>query len=210
MKTFDRGDRRARGEEQEKVKMETELELIQFFKALSDATRLRIAGRLAEGECSAEGLAAGLEVKPAAVKHHLEVLAAAGLMASVDASEPTYRLRLAGVRALAGRLLAHEVTAVPAGAATNEFEHKVLREFLTAEGAIRDLPVQERKLRVVLRYVAQSFEAGQRYSEKEVNIRLKRLHPDNATLRRALVDFGWLKRHASGQEYWRAEVTPAV
>jgi hypothetical protein len=182
--------------------METEPELIQFFKALSDATRLRLAGRLAAGDCSAEALAAYLNEKPAVVKRHLEVLAGAGL---VEASGAGYRLRLEGAHALAGRLLAHAVTPVPEGAAADDYEHKVLREFLTPAGAIRELPVQERKLRVVLRYAALSFEPGQRYTEKEVNTRLLRLYPDHASMRRALVDFGLLQRQAAGQAYWRAE-----
>ncbi len=190
--------------------MDTELELIQFFKALSDATRLRIAGRLAEGDCSAEALAEWLGEKPAVVKHHLGQLAAAGLVEPLGVSGHAYRLRLDGVRALAGRLLAHAVTPVPEGAAANPFEHKVLREFLTADGSIRELPAQEKKLRVILRYALRAFEAGQRYSEKEVNQRLKRYHPDCATLRRAMVDFGLLRRQTTGQEYWRAEVIPAA
>jgi hypothetical protein len=190
--------------------MEPELDLIQFFKALSDATRLRIAGRLAEGDCSAEALAEWLGEKPAAVKHHLGRLAAAGLVEGPAASGQAYRLRLEGVRALAGRLLAHEVAAVPEGAAANEFEHKVLREFLGPDGSIRDFPVQEKKLRVLLRYAVRAFEAGQRYSEKEVNQRLQRFHPDCAALRRSLVDFGLLQRLSTGQEYWRAEVIPAA
>src|SRR5258707_3727093 len=103
--------------------MEPELDLIQFFKALSDATRLRIAGGLAEGAWSAEALAEWLGEKPAAVKHHLGRLAAAGLVEGPAASGQAYRLRLEGVRALAGRLLAHEVAAVPEGAAANAFEH---------------------------------------------------------------------------------------
>jgi len=191
------------------VLAETETELLEFFKALSDATRLRLAGRLAEAPRSADELAELLGEKPAVVKHHLGRLAAAGLVTRPEAGSQTYRLRLEGVRALAGRLLAHEVTTVPEGAAANEFEHKVLRDFLSADGAIRDLPVQERKLRVILRYAAQAFEPGQRYGEKEVNARLKRLHPDSATLRRALVDFGLLLRQPDGQAYWRAEPIPA-
>lgn len=184
---------------------EDEAALLSFFKALSDATRLRIAGRLAAGPCSAEELAAWLAEKPAVVKHHLGRLASAGLVEGPAAKDQTYRLRLEGVRALAGSLLAHEVTVVPAGAAADDFEHKVLREFLSPDGSIRELPVQEKKLRVVLHYALQAFEAGQRYSEKEVNARLNRLHPDTAALRRLLVDFGLLKRLATGREYWRAE-----
>jgi hypothetical protein len=193
----------------EELSVEPQLELVQFFKALSDATRLRMAGRLAEADYSAEALAEWLGEKPAAVKHHLELLMAAGLVEAVGAFEPVYRLRLTGVRALASRLLAHPVTVVPDGAAADEFERKVLREFLTPEGAIRDLPVQEKKFAVVLRYALQALETGQRYTEKEVNARLQRLHPDSATLRRALVDRGLLARQSAGQAYWRPEVIPA-
>src|SRR5690242_14669537 len=110
--------------------LESQAELVQFFKALSDATRLQIAGRLAETDCTLEALAEWLDEKPAAVRHHLEQLEAAGLVETVTgASGPVYRLRLAGARALAGRLLAHPATPVPAGAAANAFETKVLREF---------------------------------------------------------------------------------
>ena len=189
--------------------VDTQSELVQFFKALSDATRLRIAGRLAESDCSADDLARWLGLKPAAVKHHLQLLAAAGLAVAPAAAEGPWQLRLEGVRALAGRLLAREVTAVPAGAAADDYEHRVLQDFLNPDGSIRELPVQDKKLRVVVRYALRVFAPGQRYTEKEVNESLKRLYPDNATLRRALVDFGLLQRRSSGREYWRAEPTPA-
>jgi len=188
----------------EDVMVDAQSELVLFFKALSDATRLRMAGRLAQADCTAEALAEWLGEKPVVVKHHLGLLLAAGLVEAVSgASGPAYRLRLAGARALAGRLLSHPVTAVPEGATADAFEHKVLR-------AVRDLPAQEKKFQVVLRYVLQAFEAGPRYSEKEVNARLQRFHPDSATLRRALVDRGWLVRQSAGQAYWRAEVIPAA
>jgi len=100
------------------VQVDAQIELTQFFKALSDGTRLRMAGRLAEADCTAEALAEWLGEKPLVVKHHLGLLLAAGLVEAVSgASSPAYHLRLAGARALAGRLLAHEVTRVPAGVA---------------------------------------------------------------------------------------------
>ena len=182
--------------------LDTQTELVAFFKALSDATRLQIAGRLAQADCTAETLAEWLGEKPLAVKHHLGLLLAAGLVEAASgvggARGPVYHLRLAGARALAGRLLSHPVTPVPDGVAADEFERKVLREFLTPAGAVRDLPVQEKKLQVVLRYVLQAFEAGQRYTEKEVNARLQRFHPDSATLRRAMIEYKLMTR-AAGQ-----------
>src|SRR5437762_2985433 len=106
----------------EEAVVEPQIGLVKFFKALSDATRLRIAGRLAEADSTAEGLAEWLGEKPLAVRHHLGQLAAAGLVEAVGANGPVYRLRLAGVRALAGRLLAHPITAAPEGVAANDFE----------------------------------------------------------------------------------------
>jgi len=192
----------------EELSVEPQLALVQFFKALSDATRLRMAGRLAEADYSAEALVEWLGEKPVVVKHHLELLMAAGLVEAVGANRPVYRLRLAGVRALAGRLLAHPVTVVPAGMAADDFELKVLREFLTPTGAIRDLPEQAKKRQVLVRYAVGVFAVGERYTEKEVNARLQRLHPDSATLRRALVYCGLLARQSAGQAYWRPEVIP--
>jgi len=37
-----------------------------------------------------------------------------------------------------------------------------------------------------------------------VNERLKRLNRDSATLRRAMVEYGWMQREGGGGAYWRA------
>jgi len=47
------------------------------------------------------------------------------------------------------------------------------------------------------------FSAGNRYSEKQVNLILRRFHADTATLRRELVGAGLLQRVQG--EYWRPE-----
>ena len=58
-----------------------------------------------------------------------------------------------------------------------------------------------RKL-VVLDRLAQEFDVGSRYSERQVNAILRRFHEDVASLRRFLVDEGFLDRAAG--EYWRS------
>jgi hypothetical protein len=54
----------------------------------------------------------------------------------------------------------------------------------------------------VLHYIAQVFEPGIRYSEKEVNVALRAFHDDYAALRRYLVDDHLLSRENS--VYWRS------
>ena len=69
------------------------------------------------------------------------------------------------------------------------------------DGRITSLPATRSKRRVLLDWLAQDFEPGQRYSEARVNAILERRHPDAATLRRYLVDEELLDRDAG--EYWR-------
>ena len=49
--------------------------------------------------------------------------------------------------------------------------------------------------------MAQNFEPGRRYPEREVNRRLRAYHDDVAAMRRHLVDEGFLRRERG--EYWR-------
>jgi DNA-binding transcriptional ArsR family regulator len=74
---------------------ETPPELLTFFKALSDETRLKIVGLLAQESYSGEQLAAILNKKPATVSHHISKLAEAGLVSTeAIGHSKIFRLRL--------------------------------------------------------------------------------------------------------------------
>lgn len=81
-------------------------------------------------------------------------------------------------------------------------QEAVVRNFLTPSGRLGSLPAREGKRRLVLEWVAGRFEAGRRYSEKEVNGVLLGIHDDPASLRRFLVDEGLIEREAG--TYWLA------
>ncbi|MCC7361814.1 MAG: DUF2087 domain-containing protein [Anaerolineales bacterium] len=180
-----------------------ETALLEFFKALSDVGRLQVAGRLAERDQSAAQLAEALGLPPAAIRKHLDGLSHAELVDGPHSAAQTYRLRRDYLHALAAQALPRAAAAVPP--TEDEYVARVLRDFLTPEGAIRELPAQAKKYRVVARYALQAFEVGPRYTEKEVNERLKRLHPDTATLRRTFIDWKWMDREKAGGSYWRTE-----
>ena len=78
---------------------------------------------------------------------------------------------------------------------------KVLRAFFRG-GALTSIPTQRSKKLVVLDRLAQEFDVGGRYSERQVNAILRRFHPDVASLRRYLVDEEFLSREAG--VYWRS------
>jgi hypothetical protein len=77
----------------------------------------------------------------------------------------------------------------------------VLRRFIR-NGRLLSIPVQRSRRLIVLDHVATSFELGVRYPERDVNALLGGFHDDFATLRRCLVDEGFLSREAG--VYWRS------
>ena len=70
---------------------------------------------------------------------------------------------------------------------------------------LKQIPAREKKKLIVLRVISQQFTPGQKYSETEVNIILKGVHEDFASLRRHLIDYRFLIRKSDGSAYWLAE-----
>jgi hypothetical protein len=70
------------------------------------------------------------------------------------------------------------------------------------DGRLLSIPMERAKRLVVLDWLAQRFEPGERYTETRVNLILGPVHPDTAALRRYLVDEEFLTREAG--VYWRS------
>lgn len=84
---------------------------------------------------------------------------------------------------------------------TDPARSKILDAFF-AGGRLTGVPAKLSKRLVVLDELAQSFEPGVRYPEREVNEILRRFHDDYAALRRYLIDASFLSR--SEGLYWRS------
>jgi predicted transcriptional regulator len=187
-------------------------ELLDFFKALADANRLKIVGLLARSPLTVEQMAEMLEIHPSTVSHHLSRLSKAGLVsARAEGYYSVYQLEVKTIEAMAQRLLEREtLPAVSDSVDVDAYDRKVLRNFLTPDGRIKDFPAQEKKLEVVLRYVLKSFEPGVRYSEKQVNEILLRYHADYSFIRRSLIEYRMLAREGGGGAYWLVDAQEKV
>jgi len=183
-------------------------ELQEFFKALAEPKRLRIVGLLAQQSYTGEQLAALLEVSESTVSHHLSYLVHVGLVtAEAQGYYNVYSLRLDKINTIARQLMSRD--ALPKLAAEvnmDAYDEKIVANFTTADGRIKSFPSQLKKFEVLVRYVgkrmAQELDPAARYSEKQINEYLAKLHPDTAYLRRSLVDYGYLGRDSAGREYW--------
>lgn len=164
---------------------------------LADERRLKVVAALVLGAETRAEVAERAGLPARAVGQALARLAKGELVEEVDGR---YRLLSARFRA-AGRAAA-EANAVP----DEEFDApadaaKVLRRFVK-DGRLTSIPTSHGKRLVVLDWLAQRFEPGEIYPERAVNLTIGKVHSDYATLRRYLVDDGFLERRDGF--YWRA------
>ncbi|MDQ2653718.1 MAG: metalloregulator ArsR/SmtB family transcription factor, partial [Chloroflexota bacterium] len=149
--------------------------------------RLRILGCLAERPYAGHELAAQLSLTPPTISHHMRKLTDAGLVtATPEAQSRIYTLRADELRELAS-------SASPAPESGDDEEARTLRAFFDGE-RLKQIPAQRKKRVVILRHLLTRFALGQEYSEREVNDILKVANEDYATLRRELVDYGFMTR----------------
>jgi hypothetical protein len=103
--------------------------------------------------------------------------------------------------AMAARAEAEQDPRPDEHAGASEDAGRVLRAFVR-DGRLVSIPASHAKRLVILDWLAQRFEPGRRYSEREVNDVIVAVHPDTAALRRYLVDDEFLTRERG--EYWRS------
>ena len=114
-----------------------------------------------------------------------------------------YELNTEKVEGLARDYLREEKPVYVPSPDLDKKSRKILVSYLEPDGAIKRLPLQPAKLKVILDYLIQAFSPGVNYTEKEVNTIIRRFHLDVSGLRRDLVDAGLLDRERDGSCYWR-------
>lgn len=181
--------------------------LLQFFRALSHESRLRLLGLVSLREHSVQELATALTLKEPTVSHHLAMLREAGLVRlRQDGNTHWYALEQKTLSQLSRALLARDQLASLAGTETaNAGEERTVRNYLTPDGRLKAFPSTRKKRRPILAWLARQFEEDRKYSEAEVNELIERRHHDRETFRRELVGHQMLAR--KNGVYWRLPET---
>jgi hypothetical protein len=176
---------------------ETELgDALRYLKLLADETRLRLLGVLASRERSVGELAEIVGLREPTVSHHLGRLAGAGLVSvRAEGTARIYRLERDALSRIGRDLFTPERVRGYADEGADAYERKVLGTFLDGE-RLSKIPDTRKKRDVILRWLAERFEPGRDYPEREVNEIIGRHHPDFATLRRELIGAGLMTREA--------------
>ncbi|MAT07022.1 MAG: ArsR family transcriptional regulator [Acidimicrobiaceae bacterium] len=178
---------------------------------LLDPDRLAVAGALAVRPMTTDELAAVTGRSDRDVLVCLGELRHAGLVRQDESpgdanGETRYVLDTEALRAAAKQQAEVELPMDPAiGFGMTDDERAVLERFFAGRTLI-EFPAQCAKQLVVLQRLALEFDLGRRYTEIEVNEILFPFFADWSTLRRHLVDEGFLDRESigGGNQYWRS------
>jgi len=182
--------------------MDTQPEVLSFVKAMASAERLRVIGALVRGRATQADIAEQLHIPVREVFNHLSFLANVGIVSETDG---VYELDEKAIESLARGQFGGKRHAFEVKDEKHEDARKVLKNFLNADGTLKQIPPMGNKLLIVLNFIVDAFEFNMNYTEKEVNTILRRFHVDTAALRRYMVDYGIMARESDGTKYWRVK-----
>ncbi len=197
--------------------------LLETLKALADESRLKILRLVAQREWSVGELAEAIGLGEPTVSHHLARLREAYLVNIRTAGSARYYTLNEGMLQRFKDNFASIEKMPEIGRKMDDKEwikeldwsaedQQVLRDY-TFDGKLKTLPSKRKKTLVILRWLATLFEEGRMYTEAEVNEVLKGVYAkDYVSLRRDLIDTGYLRRERGGGNYWLApaEENPAA
>jgi hypothetical protein len=191
--------------------------LVNYHKALADPTRIKLLILLANGELNGQDLAEKLSVTPATITHHATKLREASLInerrdkntiyfslndyfikSNATATEKLI-YRNVNVNSLKDTYILQEDY--------KQMKETVIKNFIAANGKLKNLPVQLKKKLIVLEHLVSQLEMGRKYTEKEINDFISNFHEDFATIRREFIMHQFMFREnqiyeLNPQEMW--------
>lgn len=176
-------------------------QLLRFFQVFSNESRLKLIGHLANGSRSVRELADLLGLKEPTVSHHLAELKGMDLVdVRAEGTMRIYSLNTRVLEAMSKDIFARPNLAKLARPSELTEEQRVLRVWVK-DGRIVDIPSQEKKKQIVIRWLAGQIDPERRWTEREFSEWLSQFNEDYAVLRRYLVDSGYMAREKG--IYWR-------
>lgn len=177
--------------------------LLSFFQVFSNESRLKIIGHLANGDHSVGELAQLLDLKEPTISHHLAELKGLGLVdVRAEGTMRIYRLNTKALESISKDIFARPNLAALVKPSDMTEEERILRNWVK-DGHIIDIPAQEKKKQIVLRWLVGQIDPDRRWTEREFSEWLAEYNEDYALLRRYLVDNGYMAREKG--IYWRTD-----
>ena len=176
----------------------TETDAIKLFKCLADKSRLQILKSLLNEDMYVERLAERLGLTPPTISFHLKKLEDVGAVKSYkDQYYTMYSIcRDVFMTNIIDIISEQSAEADEQNEREEAYRKKVIDAFMEY-GKLKSIPAQRKKKRIILELIAEKFEPGRHYTEREVNIIIADFNDDFCTLRRDMISEGILKREKS-------------
>lgn len=84
---------------------------------------------------------------------------------------------------------------------TEKDKETVIKNYIVNDKIIK-IPRAEKKKIIILQYLLLKFQTNKRYTEKQVNEIIKNMNEDFVSLRRYLIQYGFMDREDDGSAYW--------
>ncbi len=177
---------------------------IEIMKALADISRLRVVNALMEKPQYVEELAHRLNLAASTISFHLKKLENAGLVKQrkeqyyiiYELDKTIFEMSLKELTDFEDiERFSHEER-------LESYRQKVLRTFIKKQKLVK-LPVQKKKKLIILEEILKRFKPSKKYTEEEINKIIIPVYEDYCTIRRLMVDEGYMQRNK--QFYWLNE-----
>lgn len=161
-------------------------DIIKIFKCLSDKSRLNIVESLINGPKYVEILSESLNLSASTVSFHLKKLEECSLVTSKR--EQYYTIYTINDNILKESLfdLINSGEKNDLEEAENAYKQKIIDSFFKF-GKLINIPVQQKKKRIILEEISKLFKKGRKYTEREVNLIIADINDDFCTIRRDMV-----------------------
>lgn len=163
--------------------------MVDFHKTMGDPTRIRIVSLLAARSWHGQGLAEKLGLTAPTITHHLKKLRQINVVYERRDKNTIYFYLNSSVifqqtESLRKLAVCEEENTM---SVTKEEESKIISNFFTSEGKLKNIPSQRKKKLVVFKHLLKGLTFGKRYEEQELNEYIKEYFEDYATIRREFI-----------------------
>lgn len=173
--------------------------LVAFYKTMGDPTRIRIVFLLAKGPLHGQAIAGKLGLTPPTITHHLNKLREINLVYQRRDKNTVYFYLNESVLKHQSGVLAKlaDKEEVKKMEEQNIESQKVIENFFTKDGKLKNIPAQRKKRLMVFEHLIKGLKMGKKYEEKELNEYIQQYHEDYATIRREFIINHYMYRENS-------------
>ncbi|GAA0691612.1 MULTISPECIES: metalloregulator ArsR/SmtB family transcription factor [Clostridium] len=169
---------------------------IKLMKCLADKSRILIINNLMEEPMYVELLSQRLNLAASTISFHLKKLEDAELVYSVK--EQYYIVYYLNYDVLSmtvkDLITLNDIDRDVEKEREKQYKDGVIKDFFEY-GKLKSIPVQQKKRKIVMEKILESFKPNREYTEREVNIIIADFNDDFCTIRRDMVGFDMLERN---------------